>query len=79
MTMTIYHIEQVSWNDGAMSDFNLPRSLGYWTSLDLAMIARDKDIESRKGQSDDDGWTTDDNGWTSIDDYVIHKIEVRNK
>ena len=65
----VYRLDQNTWNDRGMGEFNLPRTLGHFDGEQAAIKARDEDIKSRFGHTEDEGWTTEA-------DYSITKIGV---
>lgn len=68
--MIIYRLEQRTWNDGAMGDFDLPRTLGHYATEALA--ERDRDAHSAKLRA---MFVSADNH-TTASDYVITPIHV---
>lgn len=68
--MKVYQLEQATWNDQEVGDFNLPRDIGYYSTYELAEKAMFAHIESRRGSSDDEGWTSEH-------DYNIYSHEVK--
>ena len=71
--MRIYHVTQVTWNDGQMSDFNLPRDLGYYVSLAKAEAKIDSHLRPEDNQENGNNW---ENGYTTMQDYAIEHIDV---
>lgn len=67
--MRIYKLEQMTWNNGGLGDFDLPKCLGHFQTRQSAENILTTDIV-HKGLSQDDSWTTEK-------DYRITEIEVK--
>lgn len=65
---TIYRLKQISWNNGRSTDFDLPRTIGFYSSHDLATTARARHSALCARISD----TIDDT--TTADDYRIDPV-----
>lgn len=68
--MVIYKLTQTTWNGGAVGDFELPRTLGHYTTEAKAEAARDKHIADKGTR------TGSDSDWTDSRDYRIDHVNV---
>lgn len=66
---TIYKLQHKTWANGALGDFNLPRTLGHYTSDMRARLARRLHIEARSSAVNPDDRTTEH-------DYTITPITL---
>lgn len=69
---TVYRLTLVSWADGTLTDFNLPRVLGYFATDALAFEARKRDIADRASEDNPDDRTTPA-------DYIIEPVHVHTR
>ena len=67
--MKIYRAKHLTFDNGRVGDFSLPRTMGYWETRQSAERAVDQDIERRSVNSSP-------YDRTGIADYVVTEIEV---
>lgn len=67
--MHIFQLVQMTFNNGRLGDFKLPRTLGYFRSETSAIRARDNHIASACAKRDADDHTTEN-------DYRIFSLDV---
>jgi len=67
--MEIYLAEQVSWNDSTMTDFELPKRLGYFKTKHGAEQAINKHMKSMLVTESD---------FVTRNDYYVANIEVQD-
>lgn len=67
MGYDVYRLTHETLCGRKLSDFSLPRTIGYYANAQLAIVARDTDISRRAIREME---------WTTPDDYAITPVTI---